>query len=642
MLGAGKIFVGDMLSQRDASDAAKHQVLEHIWLRSDSTPDRWVIYEFSDEQYIYDHAGTWYISSLETERQRDGRVATEVVLNEPMRGLAPLPPDLLRPDLLIPQAFEADPENCVVLQLTAVTGLPRAEVIAGLQPHEPEWRTRGVSAKAIVAFCTERALPCYVCYGGRVTHAYRPEAPKHSRGIAFSFADGHAWFYSSTYAISHLATRDVELPPMQKLQMEERERKVDASSWQPWAGQFDQPGDYFTECIEEARRQFLVRGLNPHVTLASRTSIARLTLRLASGDEEGAAVRVHSWPRHATEMKEWVARLAREHELPLTWQGEGIGVMALKILTAFLLQRARVRPPAALQAQIAASQENRCALCGGLCEENREFDHIVPLRDQASPQVFQMLCAECHKTKTQLEPRSSRDPLASVFSKSTWEAYVEAPQLPPLTFNVNVPHPKAGPAYEVDVIRCRRNALLHSAHPFPLFCVLDTIQPAEQRLYDLQYIDAGPAASKPGLLLRNAPYTGPRWYPRIAAEFLLHHGIVAWSDFKWGLDATGHLPNTAFEKALLAMDKAWGDNRDLAKLAVNAALGIMGSPRATTYRLKSGVVPEGTLGAIKVITQFDAQTSVVDWIGRRRCSRTRATGPSTTWPSSRSTSGWRR
>ena len=59
MLGAGKIFVGAMLSQRDASDAAKHQVLEHIGLRSDSTPDRWVIYEFSDERYIYDPAGTW-------------------------------------------------------------------------------------------------------------------------------------------------------------------------------------------------------------------------------------------------------------------------------------------------------------------------------------------------------------------------------------------------------------------------------------------------------------------------------------------------------------------------------------------------------------------------------------------------------
>ena len=166
----------------------------------------------------------------------------------------------------------------------------------------------------------------------------------------------------------------------------------------------------------------------------------------------------------------------------------------------------------------------------------------------------------------------------------------------------------------MDVIRCRRNALLHSAHPFPLFCVLDTVRPAEQRLYDLQYIDAGPAPSRAGLLLGKAPYTGPRWYPRIAAEFLLHHGIVTWSDVKWGLDATGHLPNTAFEKALLAMDRAWGDNRDLAKLAVNAALGIMGSPRATTYRLKSGVVPEGTLGAIKVITEFDAQTSVVDWM----------------------------
>ena len=79
MLGQGKIFVGAMLSSRDASDAAKHQVLEHIGIRSDSTDEKYIIYEFSDEKYVYDPRGTWYISAMTTERTRDGRIAAAYV-----------------------------------------------------------------------------------------------------------------------------------------------------------------------------------------------------------------------------------------------------------------------------------------------------------------------------------------------------------------------------------------------------------------------------------------------------------------------------------------------------------------------------------------------------------------------------------
>jgi hypothetical protein len=75
---------------------------------------------------------------------------------------------------------------------------------------------------------------------------------------------------------------------------------------------------------------------------------------------------------------------------------------------------------------------------------------------------------------------------------------------------------------EVDVIRCRRNALAYSAHPFPLFCALDTIQPFDKPgLHDLQWIDAGPYRN-----IFDLPDTGPRWYLRVAAEFTLHHAKV--------------------------------------------------------------------------------------------------------------------
>jgi len=244
MLGLGKVFVSAILDDMEASDAVKNQILRHIGLRSNSTSERYVIYEFSDKVFIYDPAGTWLISSLTTETRRDGTIATETVLNQPMCAVTALPPNLLRPDLVIPEAFQSDPDGCVVLQLVATTGLPRSHITASLTRLAPDWRTEGVSSLTIMAFCVERDIPCYICYGGRVIHSFMSEAAmkKHRKGIAASYADGHAWFYSSTYAISHHPVREVELPPARKLAREEREVKKDVSKWKPWAGQFTEPG----------------------------------------------------------------------------------------------------------------------------------------------------------------------------------------------------------------------------------------------------------------------------------------------------------------------------------------------------------------------------------------------------------------
>jgi hypothetical protein len=103
-------------------------------------------------------------------------------------------------------------------------------------------------------------------------------------------------------------------------------------------------------------------------TFTTRRSISRLTLRLATPrptedetteDEapQGHAVVVHAWPQTAAEIENWVGRLAKEHELPLTWRREGLGVAACRVLKAFLSQRHRCRPSPALQAQIVSAHQ---------------------------------------------------------------------------------------------------------------------------------------------------------------------------------------------------------------------------------------------------------------------------------------------
>jgi hypothetical protein len=183
------------------------------------------------------------------------------------------------------------------------------------------------------------------------------------------------------------------------------------------------------------------------------------------------------------------------------------------------------------------------------------------------------------------------------------------------------PKPSAGKLLEMDVIRCRRSAPYENAHPVPVFSVYDDIHArTAEELYDFQYIDKRPQHTEK-VSLTALRYTGPRWYPRVAAEFMLRHAKVEWTHFKFFIDATGHLPADALE----AMERAWADP-DLAKLSVNAALGILGAPQAYSYRLKSGDVPEAASGAYEVMTQY-GEDVVTDYVWQTKLLTNRSYRP---------------
>jgi hypothetical protein len=142
-----------------------------------------------------------------------------------------------------------------------------------------------------------------------------------------------------------------------------------------------------------------------------------------------------------------------------------------------------------------------------------------------------MLCDKCHKSKSQQEPKPEADHLASYFCRRIWENYEDSPPLPPLITKLNEIQARGGPVRELDVRRCRRNALFHSPHPLPVFCVYDDIQGREDfQLGDLNYIDLGDQRWSKSRLRELIPYVGPRWYPRVAAEFMLHNGQCTWTN----------------------------------------------------------------------------------------------------------------
>ena len=106
------------------------------------------------------------------------------------------------------------------------------------------------------------------------------------------------------------------------------------------------------------------------------------------------------------------------------------------------------------------------------------------------------MCASCHEKKTALEGKQDRT-LKSCFSRHAWQSYVLSPR--PLRWFSLVPHEakEAEQLFELDVRRCRWNALAHSAHDFAVFCPYDNIVCAEPgKLCDFSYVKLRPSRKR--------------------------------------------------------------------------------------------------------------------------------------------------
>ena len=92
---------------------------------------------------------------------------------------------------------------------------------------------------------------------------------------------------------------------------------------------------------------------------------------------------------------------------------------------------------------------------------------MVPLQEGGGNEAsnWQLLCRSCHVTKTGDEAFTGNvHPLQSRFAPAEHKAYVESPKPLPVVFQVHAPEAKE--LLMLDCVRCRRNALFESAHPF--------------------------------------------------------------------------------------------------------------------------------------------------------------------------------
>ena len=131
------------------------------------------------------------------------------------------------------------------------------------------------------------------------------------------------------------------------------------------------------------------------------------------------------------------------------------------------------------------------------------------------------------------------------------------PRTPPLVWS---PHTHSGKEQlcELDICRCRKNALLHCPYEIPVLRHFDNLVPTRPgHLADFNFVKLTGRGRCSALSL--LPYIGPMFYHRVAVEHTLHHGLCNWSDIKWQLSAeTGRLPPDTLKEPLQIIEQAWG------------------------------------------------------------------------------------
>ena len=214
----------------------------------------------------------------------------------------------------------------------------------------------------------------------------------------------------------------------------------------------------------------------------------------------------------------------------------------------------------------------------------------MPLRDCGdNTQGLVPLCSNCHSHKSYLGCLTpfQENPLANIFERNVYAAFHDSPKPKQAVQQL---HAAQNNAIEIYAVRCRRNALDQNQSPLPIFSPLDQIQMLDDcALGDYNWVNKDLCIDDPIRYARLLPYSGPRWYWRASVQYMLDRGIVQWSDIKYRLTASAHIPPDFFKHVFETIESTQANvrTRDLgniepgefAKNCINALLGLWSKPR---------------------------------------------------------------
>jgi len=522
-----------------------------------------VVYEVSDELYLFERDREWQISELNTTPGGD----VSAVLNRPLRKLPKIYPLVPCPLDLINEALEyEDNAYCVPRQMGSLLNRDWAHIADQFDELiGVNWRDEGISSNQMMQYAEAHDHSAYVFWQSKCIESRKGT----KKALCWSVESGHCFMYRNFKKLLE-RTGGVRQERLKKLPKHRPLVKEEFTEVKE--------GNFHTPDLQSLRLSLLADNWPVQATLSSPHDLKMLKIPIA----KGKFCVITSIPENNEELRQYVQDLQLLTRVPLTYRNEGLPSLTQRMLLTLLAEQ-RQYLSSKEKAQLLKAQKHKCGICGQELKRC-EFDHIVPL-SRCTSQRFMGICISCHEQKTWAQQAPVENMLASSFNTDTWTHFVESPKPKALVFEAHTIQESANKLL-LDVIRCRANCIKEATHPWPVFAPIDSVVVAEHRTYDFAYIDTGKTFKCGQNVVASLPYTGSGWYGRPSQEALLNDGIVNFSDFKFGLDASGHLERSIGKQPLQFIQDCWGTRKE-AKIGPNAMIGLWTENPDYCYALRT-------------------------------------------------------
>ena len=152
----------------------------------------------------------------------------------------------------------------------------------------------------------------------------------------------------------------------------------------------------------------------------------------------------------------------------------------------------------------------------------------------------------------------------------------------------------------VDIIRCRRNALAKSCWKWYVFSIWDDVKPRTEPVLGCYNFITKPAPKTASDMMKMSPHVGPGWRTEEVTAYMLNTGIINWDDISHLLNATCELDGDYMSDALDKIEGMWeelkeeykdtimfqGHDSKINKLAINSMIGLWANPEDSVYVTK--------------------------------------------------------
>ena len=201
------------------------------------------------------------------------------------------------------------------------------------------------------------------------------------------------------------------------------------------------------------------------------------------------------------------------------------------------------------------------------------LDHIKALANGGSNEDdnIQMLCIPCHIDKTNSENEKGYKKVSdteSSFNKETRSIFTSKDygSFAFVDNYVDENDSNSGKIYSLDINKCRRNIMLHNKEDYPVFTVLDKVEP---------YVKS--KKIKTGVYFVETknyfPMRGNRWYHHTMIKYCLAQNIIEHSNIKFQLLSSVSLKADYFNNFIEFLSEKLIDDKDVLKLVVNSMVG---------------------------------------------------------------------